>query len=249
MKRKGSDTISPPLSVVVDSPFHESKANDVDTPASSSSPLSVFSQFSPTSSRNWEETRDLVDKVLMQFEGPNASNDIAIIKGNREIIKKLENNVDVLKSKSNKIKEQVQSKIDSCVEELKSEAVSIRVQTERFEEIESQLNEIKKKTSDLVKVEKELKLKIDEYRELACQEVEQLDEVEEEKKAEVYRLQKHISLLALVSGIKWDYDCVESIAGEVEIPSTGKHMRFEIDRDNHSSFDIANMLWDTIAAK
>ena len=251
MKRKGSETMSPGLSVVIHSHFDESKVNDVDTPASSiaTSPLSMLSQISPTSSQTWEETRDNVDKILLQFEGPKASNDIAKVKANREIIKQLEDNVEVLKSKADVIKDQVQAKINSSIDEMKNEKASIRAQQERLDEIENEISGIKKNTLNLIEVEKVLKNKIDSYRELASQEVEQLDEVEEEKKAEVYRLQKHISLLALVSGIQWDYDCVDSIAGEVEIPSTGKLIRFEINRDDHTPFEIANMLWDTIDSR
>lgn len=244
--------MSPGLSVVIHSPFDESKGNDdLDTPASSiaTSPLSMLSQFSPTSSQTWEDTRDTVDKILLQFEGPKASNDVAKVKANREIIKQLEDNVEVLKSKADKIKDQVQAKIVSSLEEMENEEASIRAQQERFDEIENEVIDIKKNTLNLMKVEKELKVKIDSYKELASQEVEQLDEVEEEKKAEVYRLQKHISLLALVSGIQWDYDCVDSIAGEVEISSTGKITRFEINRDDHTPFEVANMLWDTIASR
>lgn len=244
MKRKGQEAVSPGTSVVISSPLNETKFNNDET----SSPFSVMSPFSPTTSRTWEETRDSVDKVLLQFEGPNASNDIAVLKDNTNVINKLEENVGHLKTKSNKIKDQIETRIQDCTQQLKDEFDSLRLKQERVNDKRSEVEKMKREIIDLAKKEIELKKKIDQHKEEASQEVEQIDEVEEEKKAEVFRLQQHISLLALVSGIKWDYDCIHTIAGEVEIPKKGKHVRFEIDKEKYSPFEIANILWEKISS-
>ena len=43
------------------------------------------------------------------------------------------------------------------------------------------------------------------------------------------------------------FDCVDSIAGEVEIPSKKKQTRFQFEKENYTDFEIANMMWDKIA--
>ena len=246
MKRKGLEALSSGTSVVISSPLIQTYGPNID---GSSSFSNIISASSPTSGRTWDETRDTVDKILLQFEGPNASNDIAILKENSSILENLRDNVDNLKLKSNEIKDQIEIQTKIASQQLEDEAESLRLQQERLDSIQKEVDKVQSDTKELTRKEKELKIKIDQYKDQASQEVENIDEVEEEKKAEVYRLQQHISLLALVSGIKWDYDRVDSIAGEVEIPSKGKHVRFEIDREEHSDFEIANMLWNKIGAE
>lgn len=244
MKRKSQEAVSPGTTVVMTSPSNPSIFNRDDT----SSPFSILSPFSPSASRSWEDTRDSMDKLLLQFEGPNASNEIAVLKDNMNIIKKLEENVGLLKTKSNKIKEEIQSRIDDSMRKLEEETEALRFQQDCVNEKRSEVDKMKREIAELIKKEMELKMKIEQHKEDASQEVEDLDEVEEEKKAEVFRLQQHISLLALVSGIKWDYDSIDTIAGEVEIPSKKKHIRFEIDKDQHTPFEIAHMLWTKIGS-
>lgn len=244
MKRKGQETMSSgTTSVVVGSPANENQSSDNDAPSS-------FSVLSPRTSnfQTWEETRESMAKVLRQFEGTNASNDVAILKENSNVMNQLESNLQYLKTKSSRIKDQIQEQIQNCAQQFQDESNSLQLQQQRVGEVTNEIDRIRRKTSELVGKEKELKTKIEHYKDQASQEVEQIDEVEEEKKAEVFRLQQHISLLALVSGIKWDYDCIDSIAGEVEIPSKRKHIRFEIDREEHCPFEIANILWGKIGA-
>lgn len=243
MKRKGLEAVSAgTASVVTRSPLIERKNSET------SSPFSVFSPFSPSTTPTWEETRDSVDKLLLQFEGPNASKDTAVLKDNTNIIHKLEENVELLKSKSSKIKNEIKMRIQDTSKSLEEESDSLRLQSDHFNQKRRETDKIKSEIEALVNTEIDLKMKIDQHKRDASEEVGQIDEVEEEKKAEVYRLQQHISLLALVSGIKWDYDCVHSIAGEVEVPSKGKQVRFEIDKEKYSVYEIANMLWDKIGS-
>ncbi len=243
MKRKGEDyATSPSASVVLASPLNQIKCTD--TP----SPFSVLSPFSQTPPRTWEETCDAADKILLQFDGPKATNDMITLKENKKIIDGFENDVDVLQTKSNRLKEEIQFRINDCLEKYNKKIDSIRLQRELIEELRNEIDSIKSITHESIEKERELKIKIDQYKDQASQEIEEIDEVEEEKKAEVSRLQEHVSLLAVVSGIKWDYECVESIAGEVEVPSKGKHVRFEIDPDEHSPYEITNLLWDLISS-
>ena len=243
MKRRGQTAVSSETSGVISPPFPQRKNDMVEA-----SSFSVLSPFSSTTSRTWEETRDAMDKLLLQFEGPNASNDTVVLKDVTNGIKSLHENVDTLKSKSSKIKDEIKTRIQISSGHLDEESEALKLQQERLKEKHTEIEKIKYEIAVLVKKEMELKVKIDQYKQDAFEDIGQIDEVEEEKKQDVFRLQQHISLLAMVSGIKWDYDCVDSIAGEIEIKSKNKHVRFEIDEDKHSPFEIANMLWDTISS-
>merc|ERR1712130_680941 len=110
--------------------------------------------------------------------------------------------------KSSTIKNEIKMRIEEATKCLEEESDSLRLQRERFNQKRSETEKIKSEIETLVNTEVDLKMKIDQHKRDASEEVGHIDEVEEEKKAEVFRLQQHISLLALVSGIKWDYDCL-----------------------------------------
>ncbi len=246
MKRKGQEAVSSGTAVVMSPPVAETKCSNDD---SSSSSFACPSPFSPSSSaRTLEEIKAAMEKLLLMFDGPTASDDMNVLRDNTNILQNLNENVNQLKCKSGKIRDEIQSRIQDSSEQLDQEKESLRMQKERVNEKRAEVDRVKRNISELIKKEMELKMKIDQHKKDASQEVEEIDEVEEEKKAEVFRLQQHVSLLAHISGIKWDYDCIDSIAGEVDIPSENKHLRFEFDKERYSSFEIANMLWKKIGS-
>mmetsp|Transcript_26960 Transcript_26960/g.31359 ORF Transcript_26960/g.31359 Transcript_26960/m.31359 type:complete len:252 (-) Transcript_26960:70-825(-) len=247
MKRKGEEyATSPVASVVFSSPPSQYNTPSSNINVNLSSSLSILSPFSPASCRPWEETREAMEKVLYQFQGLKSSNDYNLIKETSNVIERMEGHVNVLKEKSTTIKDRIQNRIEYFAEQCNSETEKLEKQQQKIDEFKSEVDTIRDCLSNLLKEEKEMKARIDEYKIQASQEVEQIDEVEEEKKVECDRLRNQISMYAVITGIKWDYDTIESIAGEVEIPSKGKHVRFEIDPEQYSPFEVTNMLWDKI---
>ena len=118
-----------------------------------------------------------------------------------------------------------------------------------IDDLEHEVNEIQDHVNQAKEEEMQLKKQIEHYTEQANERVEQMDEVEIKKKEELYRLRTQISLHAHVTGIKWDFDDdVESIAGEIDIPSKKVQKRFVIDRENRSSFDVVNQVWTMMEA-
>eukprot|EP00531_Pseudo-nitzschia_arenysensis_P007798 CAMPEP_0116148258 /NCGR_PEP_ID=MMETSP0329-20121206/18254_1 /TAXON_ID=697910 /ORGANISM="Pseudo-nitzschia arenysensis, Strain B593" /LENGTH=246 /DNA_ID=CAMNT_0003644365 /DNA_START=80 /DNA_END=820 /DNA_ORIENTATION=+ len=85
--------------------------------------------------------------------------------------------------------------------------------------------------------------KIAMYQAEASQELDLILDVEEEQKQQVPRLKMTISLYASTTGIKWDFEDPDLLAGQVEIPSQCSFKRFNIDPRDYSSVETADMLW------
>ena len=67
------------------------------------------------------------------------------------------------------------------------------------------------------------------------------------------KLKKHkheLSLHALMTNIKWDYNQKDVLAGEVSVPKKAVHRRFVIEKENGSGsggeVEIAEKLWGMI---
>jgi len=185
-----------------------------------------------------------MNQLLEHYVGAAASDNISLVKECVSQNKDLSNWKDSFLLQTQNIKNRIQSRKDECHVQCRQEEGSLEERRQHLATIASEENHLRTKNALLLKEKGEIKQRTDQYNIEASQEVEQIDEVEEMKKLEVPRLQQQISLYASISGIKWEYDCVDSLAGEVDIPLKSVHQRFAIDKDEHTPFEIAGMLWD-----
>ncbi|KAG7366500.1 hypothetical protein IV203_029170 [Nitzschia inconspicua] len=82
------------------------------------------------------------------------------------------------------------------------------------------------------------------YQEEASQELDVVSDLEEEKKRQVPRLKASISLYAVTTGIKWDFENPDILSGQVDIPSHKGFKLFSIDPRDYSPVETADMLWN-----
>lgn len=238
VKRKGGDFAESPTTAFVT----KMESSPTVSPSSTAS-VPVTSPLSTTSSFTWEETSQLMTQLLEHYVGPAASGNISLVKECTSNNKDLSNWKSSFLLQSQSIKSRIQSRIEECHMKCQQEEGALEEQMQHLTVMQGEENHLREKNALLVKEKKEIEQRIDQYKIEASQEVEKIDEVEEMKKMEVPRLQQQISLYASISGIKWEYDCVDSLAGEVDIPLKCLHKRFAIDKEEHTPFEIADMLW------
>jgi hypothetical protein len=117
------------------------------------------------------------------------------------------------------------------------------------------------------------------YQEEASQELDVVNDLEEEKKRQVPRLKASISLYAVTTGIKWDFQDPDILSGQVvsvkqtltdhfvmqdestskltttvsfvmqDIPSQKSFKLFSIDPRDYSPVETADILWDLMEGK
>mmetsp|Transcript_11550 Transcript_11550/g.13604 ORF Transcript_11550/g.13604 Transcript_11550/m.13604 type:complete len:244 (-) Transcript_11550:110-841(-) len=237
VKRKGGEFAESPTTA-----FVTTIASSPTITSSSTASAPAISPFN-TSSFTWEETSLLMTQLLDHYVGPAASDNISLIKECASQNEDLSNWKNSFLLESQSIKGRIQSRIDECHMKYQQEEGALEEQRKHLVTLEGEEHLLREKHTMLRKEKGEIEQRIDQYKIEASQGVEKIDEVEEMKKMEVPRLQQQISLYASISGIKWEYDCVDSLAGEVEVPLKCLHKRFAIDKEEHTPFEIADMLW------
>jgi len=236
VKRKGGDYAESPKTAFVSTmSTPHSETNNLST-----SPISISS---PQSSFTWEQTSQLMNQLLEHFVGPAASDNISLVKKCISLNTEFGKWKEPFLIQSDSITSRIQSRVDECSEKSQQELGGLEEQRQHLSTLEGEVDHLRAKTLELMKKRQEIDRKICEYNIEASQEIEQIDEVEERKKMEVPRLQQQISLYASISGIKWNYDCADSLAGEIEISSKHLHKRFSIDKDKYNAFEIADIIW------
>lgn len=107
-------------------------------------------------------------------------------------------------------------------------------------------DDLEQELQDMAAESSATKDQIYEALQICQQEMEQMDEVEAERMRHVPKLKEQISLMATTTGIKWDYEQEEVLAGHIAIPSIQGYCRFSIDPKMHTKFEIANYLWSVM---
>jgi len=235
MKRQGEEfAVTPSISVVM-SPDDEATSDSI-------------SSFTLPNSKTWEATRDAMNQLLERYNDNSNDKSIALIHEINADLEHVEEEEKAIRDDADAIVDEIQNRIGTCSKNFSQEEQNLRQEQRHIQDLECEVDEIRDNNIIAKEEEKQLERKIEYYRELANEHVEQIDEVELEKKEEVYRLQYQISLHATTTGIKWDYDDIHVMSGEIDIPSKQVQKRFSIQRENQSSFEIVNQLWTMMEA-
>ena len=112
--------------------------------------------------------------------------------------------------------------------------------------LEQQITSLQQKNSDMLSRRRDAEEAIPVHAAVASEQVAELDEIETRHIKTLPKIKQEISLHALMTNIKWDYNRTDVLAGEVSIPSVSVHRRFEIEKDGLSDFEIAERLWGMI---
>jgi predicted nuclease with TOPRIM domain len=196
----------------------------------------------------WAETLQMMNDLAQLYEKPDQSPIMLSIQESIHLQSKLEQRKELLLSESNEIKAQIQSATEKCSNLLQVETEKLKSHERNLDELQTELDRILRKRKDLQKQLDEVNHHIHVYSTEASQEIEGFDSVELERQDEVPRLKQQISLHATGTGIKWDFHRTDALVGEVSIPSRKVLKRFCVELNDHSSFEIANKVWDIMDA-
>ena len=247
VKRKGEDYDNSPPITIVSTPEDPTSSCDITPFSTISSTFSPpTSPFSTTSPRTWDETQNAMNKLLEELEGPNAQDNLKTVAVCDTLLQKMENQVEVIRSTSKSLQTQLKNRMEEAMKAYEKEEDVLKEAEDKNTILRERITELRDENEKILKDTKDSKAKTVRYQIESSKQLDQIDEVEAQKKRDVPKQQQYISLFATTTGIKWDYDCVDSLAGEIEIGSKGVHKRFNIDSDDYSSYEIADMLWKMI---
>jgi chromosome segregation ATPase len=206
-----------------------------------------FASDEPT--LTWEATLDSMNQLLESYDNEETlSHRTPIIRSIESSVQNIEQSKSNTELEGNAIISDIADRIKDCSSNFSQEEQNLRQQQKHVADLEYEVDEIRNSVDEVKEEDLALQKKIQHYREQASERVERIDEVEVQKKEEVYRLQTQISLHAHVTGIKWDYDDINSIKGEIDIPSKQIQKRFEIEKEGRSDFEIVNKFWTMMEA-
>jgi hypothetical protein len=192
----------------------------------------------------WETTKDAMHQLLECYNDERSIRDAeSVLKQCMSDISELSGVKEELVSDGDEIVSDINAKIKECSRNFSREEENLQQILTHISNLQDEVSDIRSSVNESKEQEHEIRQKIMLYNEQASERVEQIDEVEVKKKQEVYRLQTQISLHAHVTGIKWDYEDMDSIKGEIDIPSKQIQRRFEVDREGKSDFEIVNSFW------
>lgn len=202
----------------------------------------------PSASVTWAETCVMMNDLYHLYEKHGQSPIMLSLRECIHLQNNLEQKKELILKQAEAIKARIQSATDKCCSLLQGETEKLKNHQRNLDDLQTELDRIIHKRNDLQNQLKEVNNQIHVYTTEASQEIEEFDAIEMEKRDEVPKLKKQLSMHATATGIKWDYDRTDALAGEVSLPSIKVMKRFCIDLNDHSNFEAANKVWDILDA-
>lgn len=147
--------------------------------------------------------------------------------------------------------EPLKGKIDNKIEEEKKR---IRYYKDEMKQLQQQMEELlieqQNHENELILLQQQettMRNEINEFNELAVNEICDMETHYDDSKIKISRLRQQLSLYSNVTGIKWDYEKENMLAGQIKINSKQMIKYFEIDPSDKSHYEIANELWNLIS--
>eukprot|EP00548_Thalassiothrix_antarctica_P018156 CAMPEP_0194184538 /NCGR_PEP_ID=MMETSP0154-20130528/38431_1 /TAXON_ID=1049557 /ORGANISM="Thalassiothrix antarctica, Strain L6-D1" /LENGTH=222 /DNA_ID=CAMNT_0038902261 /DNA_START=31 /DNA_END=699 /DNA_ORIENTATION=- len=154
-----------------------------------------------------------------------------------------------LEESANTIKTSLEKQISESRNACDDEMNDLSRLKETIRSIEKESEELERATTDLHNEETKLNRQIQLHKGETVEQQEELNMQEIELMQKVPKIKNEISLYAKTTGIKWDYNCENLIAGQVAVPSLGLVSQFSIDPLDYNAHEIANYLWSAIEGK
>lgn len=187
-KRKGSDCIN---------------SSNITTTSSSSS---------SSYDNEWLETRQKLKECQRSFSMDDLLSSFDTCLSLQQDLQEQQSSVIVA---SQDIKNQLDTRIEMAREACKQESDSLYRMQLTLEQFQADRQALLESLQETLSLQTEIKERILQYKELASQTLEEMDLVEAERMRQVPRLKQQISLYATTTGIKWDFDEEDVLAGQV----------------------------------
>jgi len=153
---------------------------------------------------------------------------------------------DELREQSLAIQNIITAAINASSKRRDEELFELSCNNDKFSSLQTEVK-TQRETNDILNSQnKDIEENIRKYQDESAQTIELLDDLEDRKKKEVPRLKRQVSIHAVATGIRWDYDRVDALVGELEVPNKKMHRKFMIDTEELTDFQIANKMWDMI---
>lgn len=127
----------------------------------------------------------------------------------------LESEQENLMACSNQIKNELENRIQHAREACREESDDLYRMKVALKKLQAEKFALHQELNEMDASEKEKRERIRQYEIESELEIEAIDQVEAERKDQVPRLKNLISLYAMITGIKWDYDREDLLAGQV----------------------------------
>uniref|UniRef100_A0A7S2PTF7 Kinetochore protein Spc24 n=1 Tax=Leptocylindrus danicus TaxID=163516 RepID=A0A7S2PTF7_9STRA len=186
---------------------------------------------------------ELLNNVKDLYE---RDDDVAMATQIREQVRSLRYQaVDVTLAQTQEIKAKIEARIDEDERLYKSHLEDKHNLEAKLASLREDIARGSMSADDLSREISEVEAKIQQHMAEAGQELERIDEVELARKNEVPRLKNFVKLYAMVTRIKWEFEAGSDVMnGVIAVPATNEIVRFSIDPNEYSDFEIANYFWD-----
>ena len=186
-----------------------SKRKGTDVPMTMSSTVSVSYDEGDFS---WTETRQKLKDMRSSY---SANDMLASFRTCLDLQSDLENQQSHVVQESENIKSRLENRIEMAREACKEESDDLYRMQVRLEHLQADRQALHQALEELDGIETETRERIIQCQEVASEQIESIDQVEAERMRQVPRLKQQISLYATTTGIKWDFDEEDVLAGQV----------------------------------
>lgn len=160
----------------------------------------------------WMETRQKLKELRYNFSGDDLLAPLDTCISLQSDLEKEQSNA---ANHSEGIRKKLESLIEMAREACKEESDDLyRIQL-RLDQLRADRQALHQALEELDGIETETKERILAHQEMASQQIESIDQVEADRMRQVPRLKQQISLYATTTGIRWDFEEENVLAGQV----------------------------------
>jgi len=216
MKRKGGEVAAVPCSVVksLAASIGEMAISNLPTD-SSSSRMMLHESSSNSEKTSWDVTLKSL-RMFLSTQEAAANTASSLITEALGLVSKIEQ-----ESKEKPLKDftAAQSKLAAKIQQEKkiyqSENADLAEIESSIQKKQIEIESLRNVQGDLLKEKKRLEKQIEEYKIECAEEIEVLDSIETQMIQQIPRVKKRISLYSQATGIKWNYDNIHMVEGEL----------------------------------
>ena len=197
--------------------------------------------------RAWDDLSCWMNELVSSFETEADQLKQEIQRGDN-LIDAISDEKESLRSRAETIRSSINSQIEVESDAFQSESNELANQMRTVQALERALEHETKQTSEMASRQREVEQSIQAYQSEAASEVGEISELEFKHKKKLTKIARTISMYAEMTKIKWDYTKADVLAGEVSLPKTFEHRRFNVEKDL-GDVEIAEKIWGFIEGR
>ncbi|KAL7527633.1 hypothetical protein ACHAXR_002050 [Thalassiosira sp. AJA248-18] len=201
---------------------------------------------SPEFIDEWTNIEAEMAEMLTTHKDQCTANTATAITRAHALLDDLASQSDRLHTSSRTITDSISTSIQNERIALSNESNELSQQISRVTSLEQQVASLEQSHVSLTARRRSAEEAIPLHAAVASEEIDEIKEIESKHIKRLKKNKHELSLHALMTNIKWDYNRLDVLAGEVSVPSKCVHRKFEIEKGELSEFEIAERLWGMI---